>query len=99
MAKLVTTEFRDQLILGYEILKWESDLPNPAVYQQIPDITARRKAALLSECYPSQVHHDWFDDESFLGLMRVRGAQCRSRYAEAFLCEKATLNLGGIRQG
>ena len=99
MAELVTTEFRDQLILGYEILKWESDLPNQTVYQQIPDATARRKAVLLAECYPSQVDHDWFDEDSFLGLMRVRGAQCRSRYAEAFGCEKATLNLGGKRQG
>ena len=94
VAELVTTEFRDQLILGYEVLKWESDLPTPSVYQQIPDETAQRKAALLAECYPSQTLHDWFDEESFLGLMRVRGAQCRSRYAEAFLCEKATVNFG-----
>jgi LmbE family N-acetylglucosaminyl deacetylase len=94
VAELVTTEFRDQLILGYEILKWEADLPNPTVYQQIPTTSARRKAALLAECYPSQVDHDWFDEESFLGLMRIRGAQCRSRYAEAFVCEKATLDLG-----
>jgi LmbE family N-acetylglucosaminyl deacetylase len=93
VAELVTTEFRDHLVLGYEILKWESDLGNPSLYQQIPDATARRKVALLEECYLSQVEHDWFDDEAFLGLMRVRGAQCRSRYAEAFVCEKATLNL------
>lgn len=97
LAELVTTEFRDHLILGYEILKWESDLPKPVVYQQIPVATARRKAALLAECYPSQVGHDWFDEESFLGLMRVRGAQCHSRYAEAFMCEKATLELRAVR--
>jgi hypothetical protein len=43
-------------------------------------LTARRKAALLAE--------------SFLGLMRIRGAQCRSRHAEAVVCEKAALDLG-----
>ncbi|HME78785.1 MAG TPA: hypothetical protein VKI00_24980 [Mycobacterium sp.] len=43
------------------------------------------------ECYPSQSGRDWFDDEVFLGLMRVRGVQCRSRYAEAFTVEKAVL--------
>jgi hypothetical protein len=26
-------------------------------------------------------------------MMRVRGAQSRSRYAEGFVCEKATLTL------
>ncbi len=32
------------------------------------------------------------DDEVFLGLMRVRGVQCRARYAEAFTLEKAVLD-------
>lgn len=93
VAELVPTEFRDHLILGYEILKWESDLPNPTVYQQIPATIAHRKTALLAACYPSQASHDWFDDEAFLALMRLRGVQCRSRYAEAFVCEKATMSL------
>lgn len=97
IAELVPTEFRNHVTLGYEILKWESDLPNPAVYQPVSDTTARRKATLLHEHYPSQVAHDWFDEESFLALMRVRGAQSRSRYAEAFLCEKATLALTADR--
>ncbi|MCT7660154.1 PIG-L deacetylase family protein [Mycobacterium deserti] len=93
IAEIVPTEFRDHLTLGYEILKWESDLPNPHIYQPISETTARRKAALLDLYYPSQAGHDWFDEESFLAIMRVRGAQCRSRYAEAFICEKATLAL------
>lgn len=91
IAELVPTEFRDQLVLGYEILKWESDLPNPSVYVRVSDVTAREKARLLAQCYPSQTGRDWFDDESFLGLMRVRGVQCRARYAEAFVMEKAVL--------
>jgi hypothetical protein len=36
----------------------------------------------------------WFDDEAFLGLMRVRGVQCRARYAEAFTVEKSVLDSG-----
>ena len=38
---------------------------------------------------------DWFDDDALLGLMRVRGVQCRARYAEAFAVEKALLNTRG----
>jgi LmbE family N-acetylglucosaminyl deacetylase len=89
VAELIPTEFRDHLVLGYEILKWESDLANPTLYLPIPTETAHLKARLLAECYPSQSGRGWFDDEVFLALMRVRGVQCRARYAEAFTVEQA----------
>jgi LmbE family N-acetylglucosaminyl deacetylase len=92
VAELISTEFRDHLVLGYEILKWESDLPNPTLYLPIPHETAREKTRLLAQCYPSQSGRDWFDDEVLLGLMRVRGVQCRARFAEAFTVEKAVLD-------
>lgn len=93
LAELIPTEFRAHLVMGYEILKWESDLPNPTIYVPVPDEVARHKTTLLAQCYPSQSGRDWFDDEAFLGLMRIRGVQCRSRYAEAFVIEKAVLAL------
>lgn len=97
VAELIPTEFRAHLVLGYEILKWESDLPNPSVYVDIPDDVAYEKAKLLARCYPSQSGRDWFDDEAFLGLMRVRGVQCRAHYAEAFVCEKAVVSPLGLQ--
>jgi hypothetical protein len=81
-------------VLGYEILKWESDLPNPTLYHPVSDDIAELKVGLLQRHYPSQIAHDWFDRESFLGLMRIRGVQCRNRYAEAFIVEKATITFG-----
>jgi LmbE family N-acetylglucosaminyl deacetylase len=96
LAELIPTEFRDHLILGYEIVKWESDVPNPNVYQPIRTSTAIRKTTLLHECYRSQVGRDWFDQEVFLGLMRLRGAQCHNRYAEAFVMEKTVVQFCGI---
>ncbi|OBJ54192.1 PIG-L deacetylase family protein [Mycobacterium sp. 1423905.2] len=92
IAELIPTEFRAHLVLGYEILKWESDLPKTSVYVPVPKEAAQRKARLLAQCYPSQAGRDWFDEESFLGLMRVRGVQSRAHYAEAFVLEKAVLN-------
>lgn len=97
VAELIPTEFRAHLVLGYEILKWESDLPNPALYVDIPSDLARAKARVLAESYPSQAGHDWFDDEAFLGLMRIRGVQSRAHYAEAFTAEKALLRPFGVR--
>jgi LmbE family N-acetylglucosaminyl deacetylase len=79
VAELIPTEFSDHLVLGYEILKWESDLLNPTLYLPIPSETAHQKTRLIAQCYPSQSDRGWFDDEAFLGLMRVRGVQCSLR--------------------
>jgi LmbE family N-acetylglucosaminyl deacetylase len=92
VAELIPIEFNDHLVLGYEVLKWESELLTPTMYLPISRDVAQRKVSLLAECYPSQSGRDWFDDEAFLGLMRVRGVQCRSRYAEAFTVERAVLD-------
>ena len=48
LAELIPTEFRTHLVLGYEILEWESDLPNPALYVSIPDDVAYQKTRLLT---------------------------------------------------
>jgi hypothetical protein len=85
---LAPTEFRDSLILQYEIPKWDGDRTRGRVYLPVPDELLRRKVELLSSCYPSQVGRDWWDDELFLGVARQRGMECRSRYAEAFEVDK-----------
>jgi hypothetical protein len=54
----------------------------------------QRKVSLLNEHYKSQLERDWWDDETFLALMRIRGMECRSRYAEAFQAAKAVLSIG-----
>ncbi|MGV9712254.1 PIG-L deacetylase family protein [Gordonia sp. NPDC003424] len=94
LAELVPTEFRDQLILGYEILKWETDTPTPTVYHPVDGAVAEEKSRLLHRHYPSQVDHDWFDDRAFLGLARLRGVQCHHQYAEAFVAEKTMISFG-----
>jgi len=93
IGEIVPTVFRDQLYLGYEIPKWDGDLGlgRPAVYYPLADDVARRKVELLHKCYPSQHGRDWWDDEVFLGLARLRGMECRARYAEAFTCSKLVI--------
>lgn len=99
LAELLPTEFRDHLLLGYEILKWETDAHAPNVFFPVTTEMASEKARLLHKCYPSQAVHDWFDEEAFLGLARLRGVQCRHRHAEAFVLEKAALTVGGVSCG
>lgn len=96
VGELVTTVWRDSLVLRYEIPKWDGDLTKPAHYVPISPENARRKVDLLNECFPSQQHRDWWDDELFLALMRIRGMECRTRYAEAFTASKVQLSLVGL---
>ena len=97
VAEILPTVFRDVLTLGYEIPKWDGDLIRRSVYVPVGDEVARRKADLLMRHFPSQHRRPWWDPEVFLGLARLRGAECGSRYAEAFSCAKSvvTFNPGG----
>jgi LmbE family N-acetylglucosaminyl deacetylase len=93
LGELAPTVFRGALVVQYEIPKWDGDLGRPNLYVPLSDDLARRKTELLHASYPSQKGRDWWDDEVFLGLARLRGVECRSRYAEAFYCTKAVLNV------
>jgi LmbE family N-acetylglucosaminyl deacetylase len=94
LGRLVPTVWRDALVLHYEVPKWDADLQPPTHYVPVSPDVARRKVALLDAHYPSQRDRDWWDDELFLGLMRLRGVECKSRYAEAFFAHKVVLDLG-----
>ncbi|WP_278235253.1 PIG-L family deacetylase [Isoptericola sp. AK164] len=93
VAELVPTVWRDALVLEYEIPKWDGDLRRVSTYVPVDAADARRKVELLAKHYPSQVGRDWWDDETFLGLMRLRGMECRSTYAEGFTVRKQRLDL------
>ncbi|WP_194837308.1 PIG-L deacetylase family protein [Nocardia sp. XZ_19_369] len=95
LAELVPTEFRDHLVLGYEILKWETDTVRPTVFHPLLPGIAEEKARLLLKHYPSQQDRDWFTESAFLASARVRGVQCHAEYAEAFVAEKAVVEFGG----
>lgn len=94
LAQMVPTVFRDHLVLQYEVPKWDGDLGRRTVYVPLADDVARRKVELLAACYPSQKDRDWWDDDVFLGLARLRGMECRARYAEAFGTAKIRLAFG-----
>jgi LmbE family N-acetylglucosaminyl deacetylase len=91
VAEIVPTVFRDQLYLAYEVPKWDGDLGRPSLYLPLAADVAKRKVEMLNQCFPSQRNRDWWDDEVFLGLARLRGMECRAPYAEAFTCTKSVI--------
>ena len=54
--------------------------PGPAEPLRPADRRAgpRARSSCSTSHFPSQQAHDWWDDEVFLGLMRLRGMECRS---------------------
>jgi LmbE family N-acetylglucosaminyl deacetylase len=93
IGEIIPTVFRNSLYLAYEIPKWDGDFGRPSLYVPLTPTMARRKVELLHKCFPSQRSRDWWDDEVFVGLARLRGMECRAPYAEAFTCSKSVIQL------
>lgn len=91
LSDLAWNTFRNHLILEYEIPKYDGDLGSPNVFVAVEESLARRKAAHLCRFFQTQNNKHWFTEETFLGLMRLRGMECASTYAEAFYCRKLVL--------
>lgn len=93
VCQLTWNAFRDHLILEYEIPKWDGDLGQPNGYVPLETKVLERKIELLITHFGSQRSKDWFDAETFHGLARLRGIECRALegYAEAFILRKIRL--------
>jgi LmbE family N-acetylglucosaminyl deacetylase len=93
VSRLTWNTFRNQLILEYEIPKWDGDLGRPNFYVPVDAELMQRKIDLLLAHFGTQRSKDWFGAETFRGLARLRGMECRSPsgYAEAFFLRKACL--------
>jgi len=93
VSRLTWNTFRDHFILEYEIPKWDGDIGQPNLYVPVSAAMLQRKIDLLMVHFGSQRSKQWFDEETFRGLARLRGMECRApeRYAEAFFGRKLSL--------
>jgi LmbE family N-acetylglucosaminyl deacetylase len=93
VSRLAWNTFRDHCVLEYEIPKWDGDMGQPNLYMPISAGALQRKIDLLVSHFGSQRSKQWFDEETFRGLARLRGMECRApeRYAEAFFARKLSL--------
>jgi LmbE family N-acetylglucosaminyl deacetylase len=93
ISELTWNTFRDHLILEYEIPKYDGDMGRPNVFVPLEPGVGEKKARNIVETFKSQHTKHWFEESTFLSLMRLRGMECnaRSGYAEAFYCRKLVL--------
>lgn len=93
VAELTWNTFRNHLIFEYEIAKYEGDLGHPNVYVPLSVAEQQAKIEAIIGCYPSQRMKPWFTEDTFRGLMRLRGVECNApdQCAEAFHARKLAL--------
>lgn len=90
ISDLSWNTFRNHLILEYEIPKYDGDLGIPTSFCQLTNEQAEKKVEILLGSFASQRSKHWFDRETFLALMRIRGLESahQQSYAEAFHVRK-----------
>ena len=93
VSELTWNTFRNHLILEYEIPKYDGDLGRPNVFLPLDAGLAELKVDYLFDAFKSQQSKPWFDRNTFMGLMRIRGMESNapSGYAEAFYARKIVL--------
>jgi LmbE family N-acetylglucosaminyl deacetylase len=93
LAELTWNTFRNHLILEYEIPKYDGDLGQPNLFVPLEKQFYERKVRCLLDAFATQRSKRWFQEETFLALMRLRGMECvaPSGYAEAFYCRKLVM--------
>lgn len=96
VCELTWNTFRRHQILEYEIPKYDGDLGRPNIYLPLTDETAKAKVNLLMEAFSTQRSRQWFSEDTFYALLRLRGIEANSsaQYAEAYYGRKVVLDIG-----
>lgn len=93
ISDLTWNTFRNHLILEYEIPKYDGDLGQPNFFVPLEEAVCSRKVQTIVGSFRSQGNRQWFDEQTFLAILRLRGMEANSptRFAEAFCCRKVVL--------
>jgi LmbE family N-acetylglucosaminyl deacetylase len=90
ISNLTWNTFRHHFILEYEVPKYDGDLGTPNLYVHLNESDVRRKAKYIFDIFRTQKEKEWFTEETFRSILRIRGVESNSpsKYAEAFYCRK-----------
>ena len=93
ISELTWNTFRDHLILEYEIIKYDGGLGSPNVFMHLSEEVCSKKIRYLLENFRSQRSHQWFTEDTFRAILRLRGVESNSpsKYAEGFYSRKIIL--------
>jgi LmbE family N-acetylglucosaminyl deacetylase len=90
LSQLTFNTFRDHMVLEYEIPKFETDTSSPAFFVPLTRGHLQRKVDTILHHFASQQNRNWFSEETFKALARLRGIGCHAQegVAEAYYARK-----------
>jgi LmbE family N-acetylglucosaminyl deacetylase len=93
VSDLTWNAFRRELILEYEIPKYDGDLGQPNLFVPLHQSLCRRKIQYILEVFKTQRVKDWLTEDTLQAILRLRGVECHApqKWAEAFYCRKMIL--------
>jgi len=79
--------------IGGEIPKYDGDLGSPNIFVPLEETICKRKVQNILRFFRTQAENNWFTEETFLSMLRLRGIESNasSKYAEAFYGRKLVL--------
>ncbi len=91
ICELTWNAFRNHLILEYEIPKYDGDLGSPNFFVGLDEALCKAKIRHILAAFRSQAGKQWFTEDTFRALLRIRGIESNSggKHAEGFYCRKA----------
>ena len=88
VSDLTWNTWRKDLVLEYEIPKYDGDLGIPNFFVPLETKYIDKRNKILMQAFESQREKHWFDDDTFKALPRLRGMESATTYAEAFYGRK-----------
>jgi LmbE family N-acetylglucosaminyl deacetylase len=90
ISDLTWNAFRNHLILEYEVPKYDGDLGSPNFFVGLDEGLCKAKIGHILASFCSQSGKQWFTEDTFRALLRIRGIESNAegRYAEGFYCRK-----------
>jgi LmbE family N-acetylglucosaminyl deacetylase len=91
ISELTRNTWRNNLILEYEIPKFDGDFGSPNLFGRLDASTLDRKVELVLHHFRSQVGRHWFTADLLKAVARIRGMECVAPdgVAEGFYSYKA----------
>lgn len=93
VSDLTWNTFRRELILEYEIPKYDGDFGQPNLFVPLSESICRKKIQHILDVFETQRLKDWLTEDTLQAILRLRGVECHApqKWAEAFYCRKMIL--------
>jgi LmbE family N-acetylglucosaminyl deacetylase len=90
VSDLTWNTFRRELILEYEIPKYDGDFGQPNFFVHLDENVCRKKVKHILEIFKTQTEKHWLTEDTLRAILRLRGVEshAQEKYAEAFYCRK-----------